>query len=81
MNPLKNQGATVWVFGSRARGDYQVFSDLDLMVSAKNDVSAHISKIQEVLEQENFPFKVDIVESKNFAESYRNNFDRDKVQL
>jgi predicted nucleotidyltransferase len=25
--PLKNQGATVWIFGSRARGDYQEFAD------------------------------------------------------
>lgn len=81
MNPLKNQGATVWVFGSRARGDHQEYSDLDLMVSARDDIAAHVSKIQEVLEQENFPFTVDIVESKNFAESYQDSFDRDKVQL
>ena len=81
VDPLKIQGATVWVFGSRARGDNQKFSDLDLMVSAGNDISAHVSNIQELLEEENFPFKVDIVESKNFAESYRESFDRDKVKL
>jgi len=81
VDPLKNQGAAVWIFGSRARGEHQKFSDLDLMVSSDNDISAHISKIQELLEEENFPFKVDIVESKNFAESYRKNFDRDKMQL
>jgi len=81
VDPLKNQGAAVWIFGSRARGEHQIFSDLDLMVSSDTDISAHISKIQELLEEENFPFKVDIVESKNFAESYRKNFDRDKMQL
>ncbi len=81
MNPLKNQGATVWVFGSRARGDHQEYSDLDLMVSAGDDISSQVGKIQELLEEENFPFKVDIVEDKNFAGSYRDSFDRDKVLL
>ncbi|MBE9540577.1 MAG: nucleotidyltransferase domain-containing protein [Proteobacteria bacterium] len=41
MNPLKNQGANVWIFGSRARGDHQEYSDLDLMVSADIDISAN----------------------------------------
>ena len=81
VDPLQNQGATVWIFGSRARGDHQKFSDLDLMVSSRNDISFDLSKVQERLEEENFPFKVDIVESKNFAESNRKSFDRDKLQL
>ena len=81
VNPLKNQGANVWVFGSRARGDHQEYSDLDLMVVSEDDISAAVSEIQELLDDGNFPYKVDIVLSRNFAESYRESFDRDKVQL
>lgn len=81
VNPIKSLGATVWIFGSRARGDHQEFSDLDFMVDANEDVSACVGNIQETLEEGNFPFKVDIVQNKDFAESYRENFERDKVQL
>ncbi len=46
VDPLKKNGATVWVFGSRARGTHRQFSDLDLMyefrLSADADaVEAH----------------------------------------
>ncbi len=78
---LKDQDATIWVFGSRARGDQKEFSDLDLMVESKQDISANVSKIQEILEEGNFPYKVDIVQSKHFAESYRDSFARDKVEF
>ena len=37
--------------------------------------------IQETLENGNFPYKVDIVQSKDFAESYRESFERDKVEI
>ena len=79
--PLKNRGATIWVFGSRARGDHEKFSDFDLMVESKEDISSLVSQIQETLENGNFPYKVDIVQSKDFAESYRESFERDKVEL
>ncbi len=69
------------MFGSRARGDYQEFSDLDFMVESKEDISASVGKILEILENGNFPYKVDIVQSKNLAESYRKSFERDKVKL
>jgi len=81
INPLKKLGAVIWVFGSRARGDHQEFSDLDLMVDSRKDISARIGEIQESLEEGNFHYKVDIVQSKDFAESYRESFERDKVKL
>ena len=81
IDPLKDKGATVWVFGSRARGDHKKYSDLDIMVESREDTSAIVGKIQEDLESGNFPFKVDIVQNKDFAESYRENFEIDKVQL
>jgi len=79
--PLKNRGATVWIFGSRARKDHGKFSDLDIMVDSEEDISLLVSKIQETLENGNFPYKVDIVQSKDFAESYRESFEVDKVEL
>ncbi len=69
VHPLESMGATVWCYGSRARGDYKNFSDLDLMVESTRDLSKHLNQIKEKLQNENFPFKVDLVQLSEFAES------------
>ena len=51
------------------------------MVVSKVDVSANVGEIQEILEESSFPYKVDIVQNKDFAESYRESFERDKVEF
>lgn len=79
--PLKKQGATVWIFGSRARGEHTEFSDIDIMVESAEDISSNVGEIKETLENGNFPYIVDIVQNKDFAESYRESFERDKVEL
>lgn len=84
VKPLNKLGATVWVFGSRARGDHQKYSDLDVLVeSSSRDLTATLSNIREEFEEGNFPYKVDIVALSELAESYRENAlkDRIKVQL
>jgi predicted nucleotidyltransferase len=81
IDPLKSNGATVWIFGSRARGDNKKYSDLDIMVESREDISAIVGKIQENLESGNFPYKVDMVQNKDFAKSYRESFEKDKEQL
>ncbi len=51
----------LFLFGSRARGDYNKFSDVDLGIYKKKDVDLKISLLREILENSNLPFKVDIV--------------------
>ena len=79
LEPLKSQGAKIWCYGSRARGDHHKFSDLDLMVEHDTDLSKVVSNISEFFEDSNFPYKVDLVEKRNFAKSYLPSFERDKV--
>ena len=78
--PLREMGLEIYVFGSRARGDHQKFSDLDVL--AKGDASgldAKISEILETLEESTFPFKVDLVKDKDLATSYRENVRKDQI--
>jgi predicted nucleotidyltransferase len=75
---LINQGAKIWCFGSRARGDHRKYSDLDLMVECEKDLTREIAAIQEELEESNLPIKVDLVQEKDFAESYRESYLRDR---
>jgi predicted nucleotidyltransferase len=77
--PLKSkEGCKVWVFGSRARGDHQRFSDLDLLVEGKVDPKI-LSKIREDLDNSSLPIKVDIVLDSALAESYRKSVEKDRV--
>ncbi len=79
LTPLQQKGAKVWCFGSRARGDFQPFSDLDIMIESELDLSNEIAKISELISNSNFPYKVDLVELGNFAKEYRSSFQRDKI--
>lgn len=81
VRPLRDQGARVWIFGSRARGDHRPFSDIDLMVESDTDLFALVSRIQETLLESNFPFKVDLVQERDFAKSYRPGYLRDRIEV
>lgn len=77
--PVTAQGGKVYCYGSRARGDYHPFSDLDLMVEAPSDIEPLLSGIREQLSIGNFPYKVDLVQLKDFADSYKSGYERDKT--
>lgn len=79
--PLKKLGATIYIFGSRARGTQQKFSDVDILVQSSMDLSRVISAIAEELESSNFPLKVDIVQEKDLAESFRASVFADRVRV
>lgn len=78
IEPLSKSGSKVWCFGSRARGDYHKFSDLDLMIENGNHLDQQIASIREFLTKSNFPFKVDLVLLSEFADSYRKNYEKEK---
>ena len=87
--PLKEAGFRVYAFGSRARGDFKKFSDLDLLVVSPGpnapgpnaSLPALLSKIGEGLEESTLPIRVDLVLDWELAESYRPGIERDKLAL
>ena len=79
--PLEAKGAKVFCYGSRARGDQRPFSDLDLMVEADTDLSSLVADLQEMLQNSNFPYKVDLVEYRHFADAYKPGYLKDKIPL
>ena len=52
----------VYLFGSRARGDNTPFSDVDIGLLASKDISDKMTILREILEESNFPYKVDLVD-------------------
>ena len=74
VRPLAAKGAAVFCFGSRARGDHQPFSDLDLMVESSSKTDLNLEAIAEELSSSNFPLKVDLVHILDFADSYKDSY-------
>ncbi|MFN8846855.1 MAG: nucleotidyltransferase family protein [Bdellovibrionales bacterium] len=80
VEPLRKNGLQVFCYGSRARGDFKRYSDLDLMIEGNSSEATQAlkSKIEEKLTNENFPYKVELVFFEEFADSYKSNYQRDK---
>jgi predicted nucleotidyltransferase len=69
--PLKNNGCQVWVFGSRARGDFHKYSDLDIVFKSDSKMENNIlTNIKDKLEESRLNIKIDIVNIDELAKSY-----------
>jgi len=84
ISPLKASSATVWIFGSRARGDHKAFSDVDIMYEKKDSTQfskGFISQLKDEIEESRLPFKVDLVDANEIADSYKVGAIADRVVL
>ena len=83
LNPLRNIGCEVWIFGSRARGDFKKYSDVDLLISApkETDIRRDLRKIKDGVEESNFPYSVDLVDLEAISENYLDQILLNRVKL
>jgi predicted nucleotidyltransferase len=82
IGPLLKQNAKVWIFGSRARGDHKRFSDIDVLFELASGAPlppGWLATVLESLEESSLPYKVDVVNWSELAESYRESVLRDRV--
>lgn len=59
---FKDKKVEVYLFGSRAKGNFSEFSDVDIAIYSEEDISKELTLLREILEESNFPLKIDIVE-------------------
>lgn len=72
LDPLKEKNARLWVFGSRARGDQQQFSDIDILIEPSKDLDARfLAEIRHALDESDLTIKVDLVLDIELTEAYR----------
>lgn len=70
---------TVSIFGSRARGGYRQYSDLDLWIEAAPSLTrSEEADLRSVFEESDLPIKVDIVTPESCLESYWENISAEK---
>lgn len=61
----------VWLFGSRAKGNYKANSDVDLTISSRSPkAKAALTKLRSVLEDSDLPYTVDVVWWGDMAKSF-----------
>ena len=78
---VKNSDAKFYIFGSRAKGCFKEYSDVDIAIDS-NDFDDDIKlKIEAEFENSTFPCEVDIVDLNNIKESFRNLIQDDLVLL
>ena len=82
--PLKELGSRVFLFGSRARGDHQKFSDIDILYRPHPSQPIDEAKIFVLLEDisdSSFPYKIDLVKDSELASRYREKVESEIIEI
>ena len=76
---FRGKRVKVYLFGSRARGDFNERSDYDLAFLSDEDISAELSILGEVLEESYIPQRFDLVNLKFAGRELRRAVEREGV--
>ncbi|WP_297890511.1 nucleotidyltransferase domain-containing protein [Sulfurihydrogenibium sp.] len=76
---FRDKKIEVILFGSRARGDYKYYSDIDLAIKGLG--KKEILKIKDFVEESTIPYFVDIVRYEDAPLKLRENIEREGVTI
>lgn len=69
---FKEENVIVILFGSRARGDYNRVSDIDIGILPENRLDRKkLVLLKEKIDNLNFPYTVDVVDLSRVSEAFR----------
>ena len=72
LETFKNDDVKIILFGSRAKGDFNRHSDIDIGIMPKNGYDRRkLISIKEKLEEMNIPYKVDVVDISRVSNIFR----------
>jgi len=79
---LKQAGARVWVFGSRATGEQHQFSDIDVLYEHPKGINLSlIAKIKEAAEESALSIEVDLVNSSDLSNAYKERIMKQRIEV
>ena len=72
--------ASIYLFGSRARGSYQKGSDIDIALEKKNRIDfVVVGELNSLFEASNIIYKIQVVDINAVSEKMRENILQDKI--
>ena len=73
--------AKIYLFGSRARGDFQEHSDIDIALDGKRKLeSIEVGQAREMLNASNIPLKIEVVDLHRVPEAMKQNILREGIE-
>ena len=70
----------IYLFGSRAKGNFHDTSDIDIAVNNKTKLERKtIFQIKNAIDSLNIPYKIDVVDINNVSEILKKQIERDKI--
>ena len=73
LNKNINNIAKYYVFGSRSKGDYKEYSDIDIAIDSGKKIEDNVmSAIMTDFENSTLPYKVDVVDLNSVSEDFKN---------
>lgn len=82
VEPLKDKGARVYIFGSRVTGRHHPHSDVDILYSVDQRLpTGFLAEVKERIEESRFPYTIDLVAERDLADSYRENVFRQRQEV
>jgi len=78
---VPNKGFSVYLFGSRARGDEQEGSDADLAISGEGIDRCDLSLIRDQWEYSTIPMMLDLVDLQDINSALYEQVEKEKVLL
>ena len=80
VNFFSNENVRIFLFGSRARGDNSVVSDVDIgVVPGEGFRKEKLALLREFIENLNVPYKVEIIDFSEVSEQFRTEALKDTV--
>jgi predicted nucleotidyltransferase len=68
---IKHNDTKIYLFGSRAGGDHDTFSDIDLAVKSSSVSEPELSILKERIHESTIPFKTDVVHYQNTSAAFQ----------
>ncbi|GAB4016856.1 MAG: hypothetical protein Fur0010_16930 [Bdellovibrio sp.] len=78
---FKNEDLKVYLFGSRSKGIYKKYSDVDIFIKSKvkkEQIKNYVLKLENALEESNLPYKFDIVLWEELFPEYKKEINKNK---
>ncbi|MBK7843532.1 MAG: nucleotidyltransferase domain-containing protein [Bdellovibrionales bacterium] len=78
------KGSTVYLFGSRYRGDHKLYSDLDMSIHTQKEAKlnrAWLGALEDIFADSDIPYKIDLSDFDSLDEKFQEHIRNNSTQI